>query len=106
MAVIKKLRIPQRGRKEAAGRNVDTDNKSRESNRVLKPEITLTEEHQDGSNPLHRTHDVPKQNDRAEDREELPRCGDDGAGQRPKVHHCHEDEGLEKRFKTHIYAVI
>lgn len=53
-----------------------------------------TEEYQDGANPLHRTHDIAKQNNGAEDGEELPRGGDDGAGQRPKVHHSHKDEGL------------
>lgn len=54
----------------------------------------LTEEDQDGADPLHRTHDIAKQNNRAEDGEELPGGGDDGAGQRSEVHHRHEDERL------------
>lgn len=53
-----------------------------------------TEEHEDGARPLHRTHDVAEQKNRAKDGEELPGGGDDGAGQRPKIHHRHEDEGL------------
>lgn len=57
---------------------------------------TLTEEDQDGADPLHGGHDVPEQEDGAEDGEELPGGGDDGAGQRPEVHHRHEDEGLEQ----------
>lgn len=67
--------------------------------RKVKVELTLTEEHQDGANPLHRTHDIAKQKNGAKDGEELPRGGDNGAGQRPKVHHCHEDEGLVKELK-------
>lgn len=55
---------------------------------------SLTEEHQDGPNPLHPTHDVTKQDDRAKDGEELPGSGDDGAGQGSEVHHRHKDEGL------------
>lgn len=62
----------------------------------VKPEWTLTEEHQDGADPLHRTHYIAEQKNGAEDGEELPRGGDDGAGQRPKVHHRHKDEGLVK----------
>lgn len=57
----------------------------------------LTEEDQDGADPLHRTHDIPEENNRAEDGEELPGSGDDGAGQRPEVHHRHEDERLVKK---------
>lgn len=57
---------------------------------------TLTEEDQHGADPLHVGHDVPEQEDGAEDGEKLPGGGDDGAGQRPKVHHRHEDEGLEQ----------
>lgn len=53
-----------------------------------------TEEHEDGAKPLHGGHDVAEQNNGAEDGEELPGGGDDGAGQRPKVHYRHEDEGL------------
>lgn len=65
----------------------------------VKPELTLTKEHQDGAKPLHHTHDVAKQNNGAEDGKELPRGGDDGAGQRAKIHHRHEDEGLVKEFR-------
>lgn len=65
----------------------------------MKSELSLTEEDQDGANPLHRTHDVAKQKHRAEDGEELPCGGDNGAGQRPEVHHRHKDEGLVKEFK-------
>lgn len=61
--------------------------------------LTLTEENQDGADPLHRTHHVTKENDGAEDGEELPGGGDDGAGQRPEVDHRHEDEGLEEEEK-------
>lgn len=57
---------------------------------------TLTEEDQHGADPLQGGHDVPEQDDGAQDGEELPGGGDDGAGQRSKAHHCHEDEGLEK----------
>lgn len=53
-----------------------------------------TEEHKDGAEPLHRAHDVTKQNNGAEDGEELPRGGYDGAGQRSKVYYRHKDEGL------------
>lgn len=54
----------------------------------------LTKEDQNSSAPLHGTYDVAKQNDRAQDGEELPCCRDDGAGKRSKVHDRHEDEGL------------
>lgn len=80
------------------GRQQERDIKTREHNRVLKPEFILTEEHQGGSNPLQWTHDVAEQNNGAEDGEELPCSGDDGAGQGPKVDHRHEDEGLVKSF--------
>lgn len=53
-----------------------------------------TKENQDGAKPLHPSHDVAEQKNGAEDGEELSRGGDDGAGQRPKVDHRHEDEGL------------
>lgn len=56
----------------------------------------LTEEYENGANPLHCSHYIAKQNNRAKDGEELPRSCDNGAGQRPKVHNCHEDEGLKK----------
>lgn len=60
----------------------------------VRPELRLTEEDQDGADPLHGGHDVAEQNDGAEDGEELSRGGDDGAGQGPKVHHRHKDKGL------------
>lgn len=41
---------------------------------------TKTEEDQDCAHPLYGTDDVAKQNDRAEDGEELACGGDDGAG--------------------------
>lgn len=59
--------------------------------------VKLTKKHENGSNPLHCTHDITKQNDRAKDGEELPCSRDNGAGQRPEVHNCHEDECLEKK---------
>lgn len=73
--------------------------------RILKPSrwinedrrgSALTEEDQHGAHPLQGGYDVPKQDDGAQDGEELPGGGDDGAGQRPEAHHRHEDEGLEK----------
>lgn len=71
----------------------------------VKAGLSLTEEHQDSAKPLHRSHDVAKQKDGAEDGEELPRGGDDGAGQRPEVHHRHKDEGLVKK-NIWIYSII
>lgn len=62
-----------------------------------KNKLSLTKEHEDGADPLRPTHDVTKQDDRAEDGEELPRSCDDGAGQRSEVHHRHKDEGLGKK---------
>lgn len=61
---------------------------------------TLTQEDQHGAEPLQRGHDVPKQDDGAQDGEELPGGGDDGAGQRPEAHHRHEDEGLGVGWET------
>lgn len=81
------------------GRGKERERRAGINKQNAKPEWTLTEEHQDGANPLHRTHDIAEQNNRAEDGEELPRGGDDGAGQRPEVHHGHKDEGLLK--ETH-----
>ena len=65
----------------------------------VKPELILTQENQDGAKPLHRTHDIAKQDNRAKDCEELPGGGDDGTGQRPEVHHRHKDEGLAQDLK-------
>lgn len=53
-------------------------------------------EDQDGPKPLHMTDNVPEQQNRAQDGEELARGGDDGTGERPKIHHSHEDERLSK----------
>lgn len=61
-----------------------------------KQDSTLTKEDEHGADPLQGGHDVPKQDDWAQDGEELPGGGDDGAGQRPEAHHRHEDKGLEK----------
>lgn len=57
-------------------------------------ELTLTEEDQNGAGPLQRSHGVAKQQNRAEDGEELPGGGDDGAGQGSEVDHGQENEGL------------
>lgn len=63
-------------------------------------ELTLTEEDQNSSGPLQRTHGVAKQKNRAEDGEELP-CGcDDGAGQGSKVDHSQKNEGLLTTCET------
>ena len=75
------------------------DGQTRDSKAETEPEFTslasmLTEEDQNSAAPLHGSNDVAKQNHRAEDGEELPRCRDDGAGERPEVHDGHEDEGL------------
>lgn len=62
--------------------------------------MSLTEEDQNGSGPLQRTHGVAKQKNRAEDGEELP-CGrDDGARQGSKVDHSQENEGLVTTRET------
>ncbi len=55
---------------------------------------SLTDEDEDGTKPLHRADDVPKQQHRPQDGEELPRRRDEGTGERPKIHHSHEDESL------------
>ncbi len=55
---------------------------------------SLTEEDEDGTKPLHSADDVPKQQHRPQDGEELPRRCDDGTSERPKIHHSHEDESL------------
>lgn len=67
--------------------------------------LTLTKENQDGATPLHPSHDVAEQKNGAEDGEELSRGGDDGAGQRPKVDHRHEDEGLIEEFKKQTFKL-
>lgn len=65
-----------------------------------KCKLTLTEEDQDGAGPLQSAHGVAKQKNWAEDGEELP-CGcDDGAGQRSKVDHSQENEGLVRTCKA------
>lgn len=57
---------------------------------------TLTQENKDGSQPLQRCNDVPKQQHRAQDGKELPCCRDDGAGEGPEIHNSHKDEGLKQ----------
>ena len=58
------------------------DGQTRDSKAETEPEFTslasmLTEEDQNSAAPLHGSNDVAKQNHRAEDGEELPRCRDD-----------------------------
>lgn len=66
--------------------------------------ISLTKEYQEGTKPLHVAHLVPKEKDGAQDREKLPGGGDDGAGQRSKVNHRHENEGLaSNREPCHFF---
>lgn len=84
---------------------VDSDNNHMfKSSKLHKKK--LTKEHEDGAEPLHRTQDVSEQNDRTEDREELPSGGDDGAGQRPEVHHRHENKRLRKTLRFTFFKLI
>lgn len=66
--------------------------------------LLLTKEHQERADPLHGTDDIAEQKDGTEDGEELPRGGDDRTGERTKVHHCHEDEGLRGRMNDCHYG--
>lgn len=56
----------------------------------------LTQENEDSSKPLQGCDDVPKQQHRAQDGEELSCCRDDGAGEGPEMHNRHKDEGLKE----------
>lgn len=56
----------------------------------------LTQEHKHSAHPLHGADGVGKEDHRGQNSEELSSCGDDGAGQGTKIHHCHEDEALEE----------
>lgn len=75
-------------------------------NQSTKLNSTPTKEYQDGANPLHLSHDVAKQNNGTKDGEELPCGGDDGAGQRPEVHHSHEDKGLQKMMDEYFTITL
>jgi hypothetical protein len=54
-------------------------------------------EHESGSDPLPLGQRVAEDDDGGQDREELPRRRDDGAGQRTEVTHAHEDEILKTK---------
>ena len=55
------------------------------------------QEHEDSSTPLVGEESVAKHEDTAQHCEELSGCGDDGAGQRSKLRHAHEDEELKQK---------
>ena len=53
--------------------------------------------HKHNTNPLASDQRIAKQQHRAQDGEELSRCGDNGTRQRTKVCHRHENEILKRK---------